>query len=417
MWVPRTWQEIEALIGTAEESSVLDFKRELPTTTKPANEEAAKDIAAMSVAGGLIIYGVAEDPATLVASAICPVVLAGARERFQQIAGSRIAPGCPVELVKVASPTDPSKGVVVVAVPASAFAPHMVGVRYPVRRGTVTECLSEPEVARLYARRQAMLDVGRPAPREALDAAFAPPRRTDDGMPDRAGALAADIGRLRAAFLPLGPVAHPAAPWLRDALGQAHGRAVQTVLDLVKDPRTAVLTRLASWEPYYGQGWTAGRSASFAPPTSYLSSHAAVFTYPGRISCQATRGLRVDPSASRGVGVETYRCAFEDEFAVSAMAFAAVAGQILADMDGVGIVHAVIEFDGFAEAVSFSDTDAAGVWGAPEYSRMRRVPASYLGDAMTDVLDLRDEPLVVARRLLDPWLAAFCDDDSVWSRI
>lgn len=305
----------------------------------------------------------------------------------------------------------------VVAVSPSAFAPHMVGDRYPVRRGTVTESLSEPEIARLYARRHAMLDVSRPGSREVMDAAFAPPRRSDDGMPDRAGALADDVGRLRTVFLPVGPVAHPGAPWLRDALQQAHVRAVHKVLPLVRGSGPAVLTRLASWEPYYGEGWTAGRSASFAPATSHLSSHAAVFAYTGCISCQATRNLRVAPGASHGAGVETYRCSFEDELAIAAIAFAAIAGQILADMETIGIVRAVVEFDGFSEAVSFGETDGTGVWGAPEYSRMRQAPAVYRGDALSDLLELRDDPLAAARRLVDPWLAAFCDDDSVWSRI
>ena len=237
MWIPRTWEQIEALKGTAEESDVLDFKRELPATTKPANEETAKDIAAMSVAGGVIVYGVDENRTTLVATTTHPVVLARARERFQQIAGSRIAPGCPIEVVNVASPTDPSKGVVVIAVPPSSLAPHMVGHRYPVMRGTVTESLSEPEIARLYARRQAMLDASPPSSRDAMDASFAPPRRSDDGLPDSAGALADDVGRLRMAFLPVGPVAHPCAPWLRLCSNERTPGRSRRCCHLVSDSR------------------------------------------------------------------------------------------------------------------------------------------------------------------------------------
>jgi hypothetical protein len=408
MWVPRTWPEVDALTGTAEESSVLDFKRDLPPATKPANEGVAKDIAAMSVAGGVILYGVEEDAATLVATGIRPVVLAGARERFQQIAGSRIAPGCVIEVVNIADPSDRTKGVVAVAVPPSVFAPHMVGDRFPVRRGTVTESLSEPDIARLYARREAMLDTDVPEPRDALAAGFAPPRRPDDGTPDRAGALTADLGRLRVAFLPVGPVAHPAAPWLRDVLQAAHRRAVTRVLSILRDPRPAALTRLASWEPYYGQGWTAGRSASFDPTTRELSSHAAVFAYPGRLSFQATRMIRVSAGASLGVDVPTYLCAYEDDFATSMIAFAGIAGQVFADMDGVGMIRAVIEFLGFDGAVPFADTDGARIWGAP---------IAHIADATTDAAELRDDPAAVAQRLVDPWLAAFCDDASVWSRI
>jgi hypothetical protein len=36
---------------------------------------------------------------------------------------------------------------------------------------------------------------------------------------------------------------------------------------------------------------------------------------------------------------------------------------------------------------------------------------------MLDLGELCDEPVAVARQLLDPWIAAFCEDDSVWQRI
>jgi hypothetical protein len=46
-----------------------------------------------------------------------------------------------------------------------------------------------------------------------------------------------------------------------------------------------------------------------------------------------------------------------------------------------------------------------------------RAPSAYISDAMLDLGELCDEPLAVARQLLDPWIAAFCKDDSVWQRI
>jgi len=80
------------------------------------------------------------------------------------------------------------------------------------------------------------------------------------------------------------------------------------------------------------------------------------------------------------------------------------------------VVRAVVELVGFNDAVPFGTT-STGLWGAPEYSRMRRAPHAYIGDAILELSELRDEPLGAARQLLDPWLAAFCDDDSVWQRI
>jgi hypothetical protein len=67
MWRPRTWREVNALVVQAiEETPSLDFKKAIPTTkvVPKINEEIAKDIAAMTVSGGVLIYGVDEDKET-----------------------------------------------------------------------------------------------------------------------------------------------------------------------------------------------------------------------------------------------------------------------------------------------------------------------------------------------------------------
>jgi hypothetical protein len=420
MWVPRIWDDVTGLIGVAEESDNLDFKRELPPAkSPPANQEVAKDIAAMSVAGGLLFYGIAENPKTLVASQVLPVVLAGARERFQQIAGTWLAPGCVVEVVTIANPDDPAVGVVVVAVPPSSFAPHMVDGHYPVRRGQTTALLTETDVARLYERRTVMLTAATESPSQTLRHAFVSPRG-EDGRRDAGTSVGTDVGQVRMVFLPVGPVAHPRAPWLRDALRDAHARAYSKVLPLISDTRPAALHRLADWSPYDAVGWTAGKSTSnpftIERSTPAESSHAAVFAYPGRLSFQSTKYLRVDAGSGNGVGLESYLCAFEQSIATSMLVFTAIAGEIFAEMDAVGMVHIVIELVGFADAISDGDA-SSGLWGEPEYSRMLRAPISYLGAELTDLTELRNDPLATAQRLIDPWLAAFCSDASVWSRI
>jgi len=63
MWRPKTWAEVEALKGQAEETSRLDFKRDVTR-----NPETTKDIAAMTVDRGVLVYGVAEDEASRVVS-------------------------------------------------------------------------------------------------------------------------------------------------------------------------------------------------------------------------------------------------------------------------------------------------------------------------------------------------------------
>ena len=74
MWTPRSWDDITAMIGVAEEAGGLDFKR-----TVGGNAEVAKDIAAMTVNGGVLVYGIDEDPATGLASQIVKQPLKGAK--------------------------------------------------------------------------------------------------------------------------------------------------------------------------------------------------------------------------------------------------------------------------------------------------------------------------------------------------
>ncbi len=79
VWVPRTWAELELAVGVQVESAGLDFKSALPPKGKL--RDLAKDAAAMSVGGGVILVGVDEEDG--VASAITPIELAGTMERVQ----------------------------------------------------------------------------------------------------------------------------------------------------------------------------------------------------------------------------------------------------------------------------------------------------------------------------------------------
>src|SRR5664280_1123713 len=88
MWRPSSWSEAQALVGLAEESASLDFKK----TITSKNDEIAKDIAAMTVNGGVLLYGVDEDPATGLAKELCPIETRGVEERLRNIAGTRISP-------------------------------------------------------------------------------------------------------------------------------------------------------------------------------------------------------------------------------------------------------------------------------------------------------------------------------------
>ena len=158
MWIPGSADELRAAVfdGIVEESSQLDFKKALPD--KKGNADIAVDIAAMTVDGGVLIYGVGEDehgrPNDMVG-----VELAGARERIDQVARTSIQEEPVLRITALPLNDDPARGYLIVAVPPSPRAPHQVvssgkyQYRYYGRGATGNRILTEADVARLYARR------------------------------------------------------------------------------------------------------------------------------------------------------------------------------------------------------------------------------------------------------------------------
>jgi hypothetical protein len=155
MWIPNDSEELERLIKdrVLEESANLDFKSELPSSSK----ELAKDVAAMANDGGTLVFGVGEDSSGH-PTVLLPFRLAGAAERISSIIQSALAEPPTVEIKTLASQQDPEIGYLAVVVPASPRAPHMVIVkgdnRFYGRAAKGNMPLSEGEVARLYQRRQ-----------------------------------------------------------------------------------------------------------------------------------------------------------------------------------------------------------------------------------------------------------------------
>ena len=156
MWVPSTAQEIEDAVnaGDLEETPSFDAKLALPPSKK--NIEIAKDVAAMATDGGVLIYGVGEDEHGAV-RVLAPVELAGVSERISQVVSTSVAE-VPFVDIRTLSCDAPERGYVVVVVPQSARAPHMVVVngdhRYYGRDAKGNRILHEGDVARLYERRQ-----------------------------------------------------------------------------------------------------------------------------------------------------------------------------------------------------------------------------------------------------------------------
>lgn len=148
-WTPRTEADLQAAIdqGLLAESHYMDLKRE-PSSGKSANKELARDLSSFAVDGGTLIEGVQEN---LDGSfTLCPQPLAGRPERVEQVARSIPDPPLPIYTDAIPSAANPALGYLIVHVPASPAAPHMVDHRYLGRGDKTKLSLSDPEVRRLH---------------------------------------------------------------------------------------------------------------------------------------------------------------------------------------------------------------------------------------------------------------------------
>lgn len=155
MWIPKTESEIIEVVTAKSLAETISFdaKKELPGK----NQEIAKDIAAMANDGGVIIFGIGEDENKRL-SILNPIPLAGEPEKIDAIVRSAIVEPPSIQISTIPTEKDPSKGYIIVLIPPSERAPHMVVVkgehRYYGRTCTGNFPLNEGDVARLYARRQ-----------------------------------------------------------------------------------------------------------------------------------------------------------------------------------------------------------------------------------------------------------------------
>ncbi len=136
----------------ADESLVLEFKRELPTN----NKEIAKDVSSMANAkGGFLIYGIGEDDNNR-ASELVGVETKGTKEKIENIILSSIQPKLEVDIKPIPLQSGSSKAAILLSIPESTRAPHMVSAggeyRYYRRRNFQASMMEEFEVRELYSR-------------------------------------------------------------------------------------------------------------------------------------------------------------------------------------------------------------------------------------------------------------------------
>jgi|GEM_PF-6451873 hypothetical protein len=348
----------------------------------------------MTVDGGVLVYGVAEDEASRVASEITPVPFAGLEEKLRQVSGSLTAPTPDFDVELIPSPEDESLGVAVVVVRASPMAPHQVGGRYPCRRGTTTDSLSEAEVQRLYRQRQILSG---PAPAvEDLLSEF----RQAPGTP-----LPVDGVEVGAVSLVLRPasseVTHPAGAWQEGYLSAAVAAAARRqATRLANASLVRTWSALAKWEPLEADGWFANARLD-GPLRGVQERHlSATLTYPARLSFLAQYPLTV----AAGGGRAPFKTARETDVAYELVSMLAVAGEYFSEVDGGGHLLAAIRLSGFGGAESEVGRDSGWVDALPG------APAGIDADARTDAVDLRDEPEQLARRLVERWLPPFYRD-------
>ena len=155
MWIPQSAEEIERAVqsGHLQETLILDAKEDLA----PKSKSIAEDVAAIANEGGVLIYGVGQNEHKHLTE-LHPVPLKDAGERVNNIVQTSLSPPPRIEILPRPTTPDGAMGYLVVVVPLSPDAPHMVIVdkdhRYYGRSTLGNVRLSEGQVAQLYARRR-----------------------------------------------------------------------------------------------------------------------------------------------------------------------------------------------------------------------------------------------------------------------
>lgn len=156
MWVPESAEQISEFAEENEINETASFDAKAPDALN-STKEMAKDIAAMSTEGGVILYGVGEDEHGN-PTVPQPFELKGTEERISNAVQTCIQPPPQIEVIPFPLDDDPSEGFVAVRVPPSPEAPHMVtknnDSRYYGRNGPRNVRLQAGEVERLFERRE-----------------------------------------------------------------------------------------------------------------------------------------------------------------------------------------------------------------------------------------------------------------------
>lgn len=150
---------VAAVAAAVREQADLDWKEKLPDSRdQAAKEEFAKDVTAMvNSGGGLIVFGVRENPATSAAEEIVDTgaFTDGEARRLRSIVYSAIQPA--IQDLVFEAVSSGTATVVIVQVPSSVDTPHFQvrqgSLRAPRRFGAQTVDMSERDIEQAYRAR------------------------------------------------------------------------------------------------------------------------------------------------------------------------------------------------------------------------------------------------------------------------
>lgn len=162
--VPLSYVELRDAIANGvfpAERHWIDFKRELyqsppangapskPKDKKDVHRELARDLASLAVRGGFLVFGVAEDKTKGAFTVQDMPLPAGLDVTIDQVARDQIDPPLLVAPTLLHDPQHAGRGLLVVEVPDSPYAPHMVDGAYYGRSETGKVKLSDAQVERM----------------------------------------------------------------------------------------------------------------------------------------------------------------------------------------------------------------------------------------------------------------------------
>jgi hypothetical protein len=177
-WMPTAWSDVveAAAGGLLDESHWVDLKQELSAGKRTHNTELAQDLASLAVDGGLLVVGVEDHDSR--AGKVCGVELARLADRVDQVARDKVRPSLVVRSHEVPDPDRPGWGCLLVHVPPSAEAPHMVDYVYYGRGDRANVRLGDERVrAIIEGRRRGRADVTAELRRMADDDPIAADKR------------------------------------------------------------------------------------------------------------------------------------------------------------------------------------------------------------------------------------------------